>query len=135
MRFVSSMLLLVVAAGCSNIFAPAGINGRWTQTLLPPGSSLEMDLVTHGSTVSGTGTWSGEACCFGSLEVTGTIHHGAVHLDITQTIQAGAPGTTGSTIISHFDGRIIVGQLLRGTLKPDPDPANETGQEVTYIPE
>ena len=134
MRSVLSVLLLAVAVGCANSVAPGSIDGKWMQTSLPPGSALEMDLVTQGSTISGTGTWSGEACCFGTVGVTGTINDGAVHLDIAQTIQFGA-GTVGSTSISHFDGRIFLGQRLRGTLKPDHDPANETGQDVTYVRE
>ena len=134
MRSVLSVLLLVVAAGCSNIFGPGGINGKWTQPPTVPGNSFEMDLVTHGSTVSGTGTWSGEACCYGTVGVTGTIHDGAVHLGITETIQAGA-GNIGSTFISRFDGRIIVGQRLRGTLKSGSDPANQTTQDITYVRE
>lgn len=131
MRSVLSVLLLVVAASCSNIFGPSGIDGRWTQPATVPGNSFEMDLVTHGSTVSGTGTWSAEACCDGTVGVTGTINNGAVHLDIAQTVQVGA-GNIGSTSISHFDGRLIL-HFLRGTIKPLRDPANEFGQEVTYV--
>ena len=133
MRSVLSVLLLAGAAGCSNLLGPGGIDGKWTQPFTVPGNSFEMDLVTHGSTVSGTGTWSAEACCGGPVGVTGTINDGAVHLDIAQTVQFGGGGI-GSTSISHFDGRLIL-HFLRGTIKPVRDPPNETGQDITYVRE
>jgi hypothetical protein len=86
-----------------------------------------MDLVASGSTVSGTGTWTGEACCSGSVVVTGTIDNAGVHLDITQTRFP----VTGSNLFSHFDGTIVLNRVLRGKLLVR-DPANLDGQQVSY---
>jgi hypothetical protein len=129
MRSVLLVLLLVVAAGCSNSVAPSSIDGRWVAPFTVPGNGFEMDLVGNGSTVSGTGTWSGEACCAGTVSVAGTINGSSVHLDITETI---VPPGSGGTIISHFDGKLILNRILRGTLQLH-DPANLNGQEVSYV--
>ena len=129
MRSVLLVLLSAVAVGCSNSVAPSSIDGKWVAPFTVPGNGFEMDLTANGSTVSGTGTWSGEACCSGTVSVAGTISNGRVHLDITETILS--PGS-GGTILSHFDGKIILNQVLRGTLQLR-DPANLNGQEVSYV--
>ena len=129
MRSALLVLLLVVAPGCSNSVAPDSIDGKWVTPFTVPGNGFEMDLVANGSTVSGTGTWSGEACCSGTVAVAGTIDNGQVHLDITETIVS--PGG-GGTIFSHFDGKIVLNQILRGRLQLR-DPANSNGQEISYV--
>jgi hypothetical protein len=126
MRSALSVLYLVVAAGCSSSFGPGSIDGRWAQDGEPPGSSFEMDLVANGSAISGTGTWSGEACCSGTLTVSGTFDKGVVHLDILQTVGL---ANDGATIPSHFDGQLVVSRLV-GALTVQ-DPANLNNQ-VSY---
>lgn len=129
MRSVLLVLLSAVAVGCSSSVAPTSIDGKWVEPFTVAGNGFEMDLVANGSTVSGTGTWSGEACCAGTVSVAGTINGSAVHLDITETIVS--PGG-GGTIFSHFDGKIILNQILRGTLQLR-DPANLNGQPISYV--
>jgi hypothetical protein len=126
MRSMLSVFCLVVVVGCSNTLGPGSINGRWAQDGEVAGNSFEMDLVANGSTVSGTGTWSGEACCSGTLVVAGTFDKGAVHLDITETIDT---PSSGATIPSHFDGNLILNALV-GTLTVR-DPAN-LNNKVSY---
>jgi hypothetical protein len=126
MRSALSVLCMVVASGCSSTLAPGSVDGRWAQDGEPPGSSFEMDLVANGSAISGTGTWSGEACCSGTLAVSGTFDNGAVHLDITEAIESPTPG---ATIPSHFDGKLVLSALV-GTLIVR-DPAN-LNNEVSY---
>ena len=114
MRSALSVLLLVlVAGGCSGVVDPPWIAGRWDQQFVAPGSSFEMILTTNGSKISGTGDWYGEACCTGTVSVTGTINGVGVHLDITQT---GIPVGGG---LSHFDGVLVSPWLLHGTLTRD----------------
>jgi hypothetical protein len=125
MRSALSVLCLVAVA-CSSTVGPGSINGNWAEDGEPPGSSFEMDLVANGSTISGTGTWSGEACCSGTLAVSGTFDNGAVHLDITETEEW---PTAGAAIPSHFDGKLVLNKLL-GTLTVR-DPAN-LNNEVSY---
>jgi hypothetical protein len=126
MRSALSVLCLVIAVGCSSAVGPGTIDGRWSQDGEPPGNSFEMDLVANGSTISGSGTWSGEACCSGTLAVNGTFNKGAVHLDIIQTV---ASATGGATVTSRFDGKLVLGRLV-GTLTVR-DPAN-LNNEVSY---
>jgi hypothetical protein len=125
MRPALSVLCLVVL-GCSSTLGPGSIDGRWIQEGEPPGSSFEMDLVANGSTISGTGKWSGEACCSGTLAVSGTFDNGSVDLDITETEES---PTAGATIPSHFDGKLVFSRLV-GTLAVR-DPAN-LNNEVSY---
>jgi hypothetical protein len=119
MRFALSVLCMVVVSACSSTLAPRSIDGRWVQDGEPPGSSFQMDLIANGSSISGTGTWSGEACCSGTVAVSGTFDKGAIHLDITETIDSPTPG---ATIPSHFDGKLALNSLV-GTLTVQ-DPAN-----------
>jgi hypothetical protein len=132
MRAVLSVLLSAIVVGCSNAVSPTLINGTWARDFGGiPGNSFEMNLAASGSNVSGAGTWSGEACCSGTLTVTGTIEsNGAVHLDFTQTITAPA---SGATILSHFDGTIVFSQM-RGKLLQH-DPPNLNGVDVSYFRE
>ena len=124
MRSVLSVLLLVlVGGGCSGVVDAPMIAGRWDQESMGPGSSFQMILRANGSTISGTGDWSGEACCAGSVSVTGTIHGVAVHLDIAQT---GIPVGNG---LSHFDGVLASPFLLNGTLVRD---GSNTSFPITY---
>jgi len=73
MRSVKSVLLLsLVVGGCSDAAGPGPIAGKWTQDFTVPGNITEMNLMTAGSIVSGTGDWCGEAGPCGTLAVTGT---------------------------------------------------------------
>ena len=118
MRSVLSVLLLaLVASGCSGVVDPQGIAGRWSQPFDFPGSSFEMDLTTNGSRISGTGSWTGEACCAGTVSVTGTINGVAVHLDITETSTFHGGGG-----LSHFDGTLVSPWLLHGTITREGSP-------------
>ena len=134
MRSVLSVLVLAVVVGCSNVVSPTLINGKWARDFAGiPGNSFEMNLGANGSAISGTGTWSGEACCAGTVTVAGTIEsNGTVHLDIAETVTTGGP-SSGFTFASHFDGRIVFSRL-HGTLRVR-DPANLNGEEVTYFHE
>lgn len=125
MRVALSVLCLVVL-GCSSTLGPESIDGRWAQDGEPAGSSFEMDLVASGSSISGTGTWSAEACCSGTLAVSGTFDNGSVHLDISETEES---PTAGATIPARFDGKVLLGALV-GTLVVR-DPAN-LNNEVSY---
>ena len=130
MRSVLSVLSLAVVTGCSNSVAPGSIDGRWAEPFTVPGNSFQMDLAANGSTVSGTGTWSGEACCGGTLAVSGTIDGDKVHLDISIFQSSG--GLIGATNYSHFDGKLILNRVLQGTVKSR-DPANSNGQPISYV--
>jgi len=83
MRLAMSVLLLgLVTVGCSDAFGPDTIDGNWSHVSVP-GSSLNMLLTGSGSSVSGTGTWFGEALGSGTTSVTGTVTGNKVHLVTT----------------------------------------------------
>jgi hypothetical protein len=113
---VSVLLLALVGTGCSDALSPDEIAGRWAQDLSAFESSWEIDLTTSGASIAGTGSWYGEACCGGTLAVTGTISGPGVHLDITSTGQF--PNGV-QTSVYHFDGKLISPRLLEGTVTYD----------------
>ena len=117
MRSVLSVLLLAFAgSGCSGVLDPLLVAGKWAEDLSAVESTWEIDLSTSGSNIVGTGSWYGEACCVGTLAVTGTVNGPAVHLDITSTAQF----PNGIQIsVSHFDGKLITSKLLQGTVTYD----------------
>ncbi len=114
MRFLLSVsLLAVVACGGSDVVAPAAIAGKWAEGFTVPGNGFEMDLSASGSSVSGVGTWAGEAGPSGTLSVTGTSDATGVHLDLvfTETVPR-----AGNVSISHFDGRLSSSNILSGSI-------------------
>jgi hypothetical protein len=66
------------------------LNGSWTQLGNVPGSSEQWTLSTADTVVSGTGSWTGEACCAGTLTVSGYMSRDSVHLFITHQVTAAA---------------------------------------------
>jgi hypothetical protein len=81
-----------------------------------PGNSFEMDLTSTGSTVSGSGLYSGEAGPLGSLAVAGTVDGLVVHLDLTFTEQL---PRVGHTMMEHFDGQFTSANILEGSITSD----------------
>jgi len=114
MRYVKSVLLLAMVVGaCSDPVAPATVDGLWAEDFSIPGNSTMMELTADGGTVSGSGSWCGEAGPCGSISVSGTVNGSLVHLDLTfiTTFPAGASGTS----VQHFDGRVTA-KTLRGSI-------------------
>ena len=74
---------------------------------------FQMTLSTLGSVVSGTGTWAGEACCSGTVSVTGLADDAGVKLDTRFTADRGSliPPFT-----QHFEGQVRGFNTLSGTL-------------------
>lgn len=106
--------LLVAASACgSDVTAPpiAALVGNWSRVDEIPGSSERWSLALSGNTISGTGTWSGEACCSGPLSIAGTIAGDSIHLDVTMVVTIGNPT---SDHHEHFDGALTSAAELRG---------------------
>ncbi len=121
MRSVRSVwLVALLAMGCSGaepFTGPATINGRWGLSgSSVPGNSFEMDLTSTASTVSGSGSYAGEAGPFGSLAVVGTVDGLVVHLDLTFSEQLPRPG---HTTVEHFDGQFTSANVLEGSITSD----------------
>lgn len=105
MRLATSVLFLaLVTVGCSDSLGPGTIDGMWLHVTVP-GSSLNMILTRTGSSVSGTGTWFGEALGSGTTSVTGTVTGNKVHLVTTFDIG----------MIETFDGAFKSVNTLEGS--------------------
>ena len=81
-RQLAIALSLVATVACSNSVDLADPNviarelpGTWSR-IIAPGSSTVLQLTVHDSTITGTGTFAGEAGPSGTLVVTGRITTG-----------------------------------------------------------
>src|SRR5438105_9990548 len=105
---LAALLIAIVASACNrDLLAPSAstLNGVWARVDEVPGSSERWNLVVDGTSISGTGTWSGEACCAGTLTLTGAIAHDSIQVDVT-LVDAGSPA--GPRVIrEHFDGTLV----------------------------
>lgn len=101
-----SVLLLGTAVGCSDSLGPVSIDGLWVHTTVP-GTSVNMILTRSGSSVSGTGTWFGEALGSGTTSVTGMVIGNRVQL--VTTFDTGQVETFdgGFTSVNSLDGSAV----------------------------
>ena len=65
--------IAAAVAACSDTLSPSprNVDGTWAEEGEVPGSSNVWTLSVSGTDVVGTGTWSGEACCGGTLAIVG----------------------------------------------------------------
>jgi hypothetical protein len=82
-----------------------------------PGSGEVWNLSVQGSAISGTGSWSGEACCSGTISLTGAISGDSIHLDLTFVVTNSA--NPRAPFHEHFDGALTSRTVLRGTVTND----------------
>jgi hypothetical protein len=120
-RFVSVLLATCLAAfvGCDSdgfTAPPSALNGTWFAPNEVPGSSNVWTLTVSGNTIAGTGTWSGEACCGGTIAMSGTVVNGAIHMDVTVTTTA---PTQRPAVHERFDGAMVSADILQGTVTFD----------------
>jgi hypothetical protein len=126
---IASMLLVgVVANGCSDSVGPESIMGLWDMTGNLPGNSRDMVLALNGSTVSGQGSWCGEALGCGTTTVTGTATGDKIHL--VTTFDDGR--------VEKFDGRLtstnsLVGRAL-STAPPEVLSSPQSFRRLTEDP-
>jgi hypothetical protein len=128
MSIVSMLLVGVVANGCSDSVGPESIVGLWDMTGNLPGSSRDMVLALNGSTVSGQGSWCGEALGCGTTTVTGTATGDKIHL--VTTFDDGR--------VDKFDGRLtstnsLVGRAL-STAPPEVLSSPQSFRRLTQDP-
>ena len=112
-------LVCLAACGGSELVAPTPetLQGRWATVNNIPGSGESWDLTVQESNISGTGSWSGEACCAGTLSLTGTIVGDSIHLDLTVVTTNSA--TPRAPYHKHFDGALTSRTVLQGTVSYD----------------
>ena len=99
----------VVLLGCGHdTTAPAvdlfrDVPGTWAAPLAVPGSGEAWTLSVSGTDITGVGTWEGEACCSGTVSVTGTVRGDSLHLDVVYRQTEPPPGLTGPRFV-EIDG-------------------------------
>ena len=127
MRIGRTCLLLgvLITGGCSDLTAPSTLAGTWEQADTFPGSSLTFTLSADGAKLSGSGTWSGEACCDGTETIQGTESGGTVSLDFAFVTTGGAPIGPRT---SHFTGTLTGRNSLVGKFDTTP-----SGSDVVFL--
>jgi hypothetical protein len=116
--FVMAIGVSALVIGCSDPTGTrlaASVSGPWVQLQEVPGNSFEMDLDADGTSLSGTGTFQGEAGPGGTMSVEGAVTGETVTLDFT--MHAELTGNA-STITAHFTGGLKNDELM-GTMQFD----------------
>ena len=104
-----STLLAVACSGATGL--PSALDGTWQHRDVAFASTLTLSV--EDNAISGTGQWSGEACCAGTVAVTGTVEGNIVTLDQVFTATSGALPLPPFT--QHFVGTLDGHDLLTGT--------------------
>jgi len=115
MSVTSVFMLALVANGCSDSIGQESIVGLWNEDSSPAGNSLSMALALNGSTVSGQGSWCGEALGCGQTTVSGTAIGDKIHL--VTTFDNGR--------IESFDGTLTSTNSMSGSVRDIADPQIE----------
>ena len=97
--------------------SPELLDGTWATLGEVPGSSEIWTLTAQGTELAGTGSWSGEACCAGTLSIGGTISGDSIHLDVTFSTSVSAQPR--APFHKHFDGVLESPTVLRGVASFD----------------
>jgi hypothetical protein len=108
----ASCLLLGCGDGQPTSPRASVLDGSWSRLDEVPGSSEHWTLSVTDTIVTGTGTWSGEACCSGPLSLLGYVSHDSLHADVTLTIQVGVPRPP---LLEHVDLALQSPTTLIGT--------------------
>jgi len=113
------IICLAVACGGDDLLTPTpeSLQGRWAAVSTIPGSGESWDLSVQGTAINGTGSWSGEACCSGTLSLAGAIAGDSIHLDLIVVTTNSA--TPRAPFHRHFDGALTSRTVLRGTVTND----------------
>jgi hypothetical protein len=114
-RQVAAFVALSVAVACANGtgVGPA-LDGAWMHQGVP-GSAESITLTSAGSQLSGSGHWTGEACCAGTMAAIGSRHGADVTLDITYTPDAEySVPVHGSRFVGRLEGDRLTGTMTVG---------------------
>lgn len=114
---VSFLVLGLLSLSCSNSLAPpATLAGTWAADYHLPGSSLVLDLSQTDATITGSGTYAGEAGPSGTLQVTGS--YARPHVNLALQYDVGLTQTYVGTVVDsqHMTGTIADSTGYSGTL-------------------
>jgi hypothetical protein len=91
--------------------------GEWVAPFSIPGSGEGWTLSLSGNTITGDGTWRGEACCNGTVSITGELRGDSVHLDLVYRVSP--PRTAPPPRMVHIDAVLDTPTDLIGTARGD----------------
>lgn len=125
-RLVLAASLLASAACGSDVTntLETKLPGTWSQDFDVAGNARVMMLSVIGSTVTGTGSFAGEAGPSGNLTVTGNVSGSQVALQIAQD--------NGDTL--RFNGALPAGNRLTGSLVDSGDSVVATFERIQTDP-
>jgi hypothetical protein len=115
MKAILLLALALAAASCSDLVVPSArtLDGGWDRVEIIPGSREHWDVTVTGTSISGSGDWTGEACCSGTLSIAGRISGDSVHIAVTHVTTGGAVTQTPPWLY-YFDGVMESSDLLVG---------------------
>jgi hypothetical protein len=117
-RHLVMALALVASTACSNSVdlsdpkvIAVELRGTWSRVFDAPGNSTVLQLSVSASTITGTGTFAGEAGPSGTLTVTGQIATGQPAGTLVEIDFAQSDGFVG-----HFTGTLDAADSLSGSV-------------------
>src|SRR5690349_17803507 len=116
-RYFCALALALLASCTSDSLSlgPNALNGRWVAVSEAAGESLHLILLESDGSVSGSGSWTGEAILGGDVTATGEVSGRDVVLDLTfEHLDNGVP--VGTSFTEHFAGVFTSNNDLEGTV-------------------
>lgn len=117
-RHLVTALMLAASAACSSkldltdpVVIATELRGTWSRTFDAPGNSTVWQLSVRDSTITGSGTFAGEAGPSGTLSVAGQIVTGQHSGPLVQIDFAQDNGPVG-----HFTGTLTGAETLYGSV-------------------
>ncbi len=129
-RCLTLLALLSLPACASDSTAPSGLDlasavqGEWVAVESVPGNFLGFTLRASDLTVTGTGSFAGEAGPAGSVAIVGEATQATLTLHLTYTATVPAP----STRVARFVGTLDANDEMAGSFKDGP----EAGEQPEY---
>jgi hypothetical protein len=109
---------MLASCGAGLSLGPDALNGRWVAVDEPPGMSLHIILLSNNGSVTGSGSWTGEAIVGGDVTATGQVSGRDVVLDLTfDHVENGVP--IGTPFTEHLEGVFTSNNDIEGTTTQD----------------
>jgi hypothetical protein len=128
---IGALSLAIACGEPTSASIASAVSGSWVRVEQHPGNSFEMKLVATGSSLSGTGSFQGEAGPGGTMTVEGNVTKGIVSLDFTLSAEL-TDGTLVRTM--HFTGRPSLLEL-RGIMQSGNNPTSLGADTTVFIRE
>jgi hypothetical protein len=125
-RLLAITLASLAFAGCSDSDTltgtipptPTTLNGTWLRSGEVPGSSEQWALTMTDTLLVASGTWTGEACCSGTIVGAGHVSGDSLHVDLNFFDDSAS--TTGTPrFTEHVDAVQATIDDILGTVRRD----------------